>query len=144
VEQVEVASPANGRWLLRVRGFDVASAQIVSIASSAPLPIFALAASCGEAPDPDGKQTIDAEFENLTNEAHAIRVAVNFVDCDGTRYDDVRVFVKTVGANKKPVRSIRTPVPAALASGCDLTMELEVTLVATGDVEALETCVFRK
>lgn len=144
VEQVVVAAPANGRWLLRVRGFDLASAQTVSIASSEPIPIFALSADCGAAPDPDGKLTIDAEFENLTNEAHAIRVAVNFVDCDGTRYDDARVFTKSVGAGKKPVRSIRTAVPAALASGCDLTMELEVTLVASGDVEALAACVFRK
>jgi hypothetical protein len=144
VEQVLVASPANGRWLIRLRGFDLASEQTVSIAANVPIPIFALSATFGASPGPDGRLLIDAEFENLTNVSHPIRVAVHFVDCDGARLDDARVFTKSIGPNKRPVRSLRIPVPASLESGCDLGVELEVALVATGAVEALATGTFVK
>jgi len=144
LEQAVADRPVSGRWSIRVRGFDLASAQEFSVAANVPLPIFSLEAACPSAPDSNGRLLVDASFENRTNESRPIRVAVNFVDCDGTRHDDARVFLKTVGPNKNPVRSIRVAVPPALAAGCDLTMELEVEDVASGRVEALATCTFRK
>lgn len=144
VEQVVVAAPQSGRWTVRVRGFNLASEQAFSIAANVSVKLFDLVMTCDAVPDSNGLLGVTASLENLSNVAHPIRVALSFVDCDGSRLDDVRVYSRTIRPNGRPSRTLRVAVPGSLDSGCDLRLEIAVTTVATGAREAFGACMFRK